>query len=170
MGCCVGGRNGLGFWTRGENDSLLVWAWKLTYIFGDGQNWLDFSVGDRSWLGSSVGLNWFGCCLGGRNWLVTCMLTENHIFLVWTWKWLGFCVGGSKLTWFQCVGSNLTSSQCRDELDWVVVWVVEIDVVLERGAKITCFEWEHGSRHAFLWVFYIDFISLWGVELDLIPV
>ena len=66
---------------------------------------------------------------------LVCMRVENYLFLVRAWK-LTWFLRWSKLTWSQCAGSNLTSSQCRDEII-LVVWVVEIDWLLVCWQKIT---------------------------------
>ena len=65
------------------------------------------------------------------------MLAEITVFL--EWKLTSFLCGWSKWTWYQFGGSNMTWFQGRVEVNLVVVWVVEIDSVFERGAKITCF-------------------------------
>ena len=66
---------------------------------------------------------------------LVCMRVENYLFLVRAWK-LTWFLRWSKLTWSQCARSNLTSSQCRDEII-LVVWVVEIDWLLVCWQKIT---------------------------------
>ena len=48
------------------------------------------------------------------------------------------------------------------------VWVVKIDLVVERGAKITCFNVSMQIDLYFMWVVQIDLILVWEVELDLI--
>ena len=48
--------------------------------------------------------------------------------------------------------------------------MVEIGLIFERGAKTTSFQREYASCLAFCVVVKIDLISVWGFELDLIPV
>ena len=86
------------------------------------------------------------------------------LFLGRAWKLTWFLCRLFKLTWFQCGGSSLTGLQCRDDIDLVFVWVVEIDLVFERGTKITCFGCEHVNRPLF---FYLT--SSWGIELGVRP-
>ena len=62
------------------------------------------------------------------------------------------------MTWFQY----------GDVIDLMGVWVVKIDLVVERGAKITCFNVSMQIDLYFMWVVQIDLILVWEVELDLI--
>ena len=118
----VGGRNWLGFCTRGENHLFLAWACKLTRILCGWPILTWFQCGDRTWLDSSVGWNTFGGCVGGRKCLHFSVV-DRH--------WFGFFVAvendlvlasGSKLTGFLCRGT-------------------EIDLMLEWGSKLTWFQW-----------------------------
>ena len=50
----------------------------------------------------------------------------------------------------------------------VVVWVVEIDLVLNAGRKSLVFSVSMRIDLHFVWVVQIDLISVFGIELDLI--
>ena len=78
---------------------------------------LCFSVGDRSLLGFGI-------------------RAANHLVLVRVQ--FGFC-GWSKVTWVQRGGWNFTWMQCRDEIDLVFVWVVEIDSISVQGSELNLF-------------------------------
>ena len=45
--------------------------------------------------------------------------------------------------------SNSNWFQCRDEIDLVVMWVIEIDLLLVCWPKIACFEYEHENWRGF---------------------
>ena len=65
----------------------------------------------------------------------------------------------------------MTRFQCKDLVDLVVVWVVEVDLfILHAGRKSLVFSVRMQSDFVFVWVVQIDLISVWGIELDLIPV
>ena len=128
------------FLCAGRKILVLVWAWKYWLVlFMVIRTDLTSEWGIEFDLISVEGWKWFGSCAGGRNWLATCMLAEIHLFLVWAWKLACSLIWWPIMTWFQSGRSNLTWFQCRDKNDLVVVWVVDIDLVLEPGAKITCF-------------------------------
>ena len=120
-------------------------------------NWLDFSVGDRTSLDSSVGWNGFGCCAGCRKWLHFnlvdrrwfgfCVAVENDLFLASGSKLAGFLCGGieiglmlewgSKLTWFQWWGRTSLGLHVRDR-NWLgFSFGIELDLFFVRGWKST---------------------------------
>ena len=61
-------------------------------------------------------------------------------------------------------------SACRDGIDLVVVWVIELTWFLNTGPKSLVFSESMQNDWNFVWVAQINFISAWGIEVDLIAV
>ena len=87
-----------------------------------GSNLLDFSVGDRTGLDSSVRWHEFRCCLGCRKWLHFSVLERYR---------LGFCVAVEH-NFFQTSGSKYAG---------FVGGAIEVDMIFEWGKKASSFEW-----------------------------
>ena len=133
------------------------------------RDWLDLSVGGRTRPILSVGMIYILVIV----WVVEIDLflvcqAEKYLYLDWAWKLTWFLCCRSKRIWYQCGRSNMTWFQYGDVIDLMGVWVVKIDLVVERGAKITCFNVSMQIDLYFMWVVQIDLILVWEVELDLI--
>ena len=146
-------------------------------VLGVGIEWLDFSVGIEIDLFVVRGSNSTLFLCEGRKLFVSSVSMDLTWFLWW-----------SQLPWSQYGGSNSTWCQCRDEIDFVVVWVVEIYLLLVYWPNVTCFLDEHGdwlgvcvggSNYVDFCVrngIYIEFscrddicfVVLWVVEIDLV--
>ena len=142
-----------------------VWAWKLASFWW----WLELTW---SQCGES-NLTWFQC----RDeinlvvvWVVEVDLRRNSLVFVWAWKPTCFCEGGPNWPDLSVWNLILIWLRCRDDVDLAAVWVVEVDLVIERRAKITCFLCKHANLLVFCMVVPNDLISAWGIKLDLIPV
>ena len=122
---CVGQKLLVG--VRKENWLGLWWRSQLTWSRCGGSN--------SNWFQCRNEVDWLLC--GWYKWTSCLYAGRNHCFFRVKTDFV-FC-GWSKWTWYQCGGSNMTWFQGRVEVNLVVVWVVEIDSVFERGAKITCF-------------------------------
>ena len=120
-------------------DFNFVWAVQID---------LDFSVGDRTWLDSSVGWNRFGCCVGCRKWLHFSSV-NRHWFCCVAVETFYFLPSWSKLSGFLCRG-------------------IEIDLIVEWESKLTWFQW-WGRTSLGFYVRNINWLGFSvGIELDLI--
>ena len=140
-------------------------------------------MGNQNWLGFSVGIEIdLFCCAGGRRWF--CFLCAGQKYLVFSVliDWLGFCVGDLSWLGFCLLAENHLVFSVSIELDFVFLWVVEINLDLIVGDRTwgwSKWTWVYAGRKSFgfsvsieldfvfVWVVEIDLISSWGVELDL---
>ena len=76
---------------------------------------------------------------GSKQTLFLCACRKLFVFSVSMEVDLVFVTMVVELTWSRCGGSNSNWFQCRDEIDLVVVWVVEIDLWLVCWSRITSF-------------------------------
>ena len=99
------------FFYEGRSSLVFSVSMPIYLNFMGGPNWLDFSLGDRTWLDSSVGWNEYGCCcVGCRKWRFSVWWIGIDLVFVlrskMTWfkrrhrNQLGFCVGASISTWY----------------------------------------------------------------------
>ena len=90
-----------------------------------GPNWLGFSVGDRTWLDSSVEWNWFGCSYGLS-------------------KMTSFQCGGSALISFSCGGRKSLVFPDRNYLSFVSGHRNRLDIRV--GINLTWFQWWYRNQ------------------------
>ena len=137
-----------------EIDVVLVCGSKLTVFLCGGPNWLRFCVrAEITWFQY---MDRFGFCVRAEN--------ELRFLLGSSGLW--FLYGWPKLTWFQCGGWNFTWNQCRDEVDLVVVWMVEIGMISVWGDRNWLdFSVEIGIDLVFVWRSKMTCFSVW-IEIN----
>ena len=148
-------------------DLILEWGSKLTWFQWWDQKLLGFCVGDRNWLGVSLGFE--------IDFLVRGVEIDFVMFgpiIVWCHVWIDIdlvLARESRLTCFFCAGRKWLVFMWR----WIAffcVWVIEIDLFLYARRKSLDFSVSIELDFVFVWVAKVDLISIWGIELDLISV
>ena len=112
------GRKWHGFSVGIEIDLVVVWVIEIYLISEWATITYLISVWDRNWLG----FMWRS--------KLTCSVSKLTWFL---------CPGASKLTFFSEGGSNWPGISVGIKMKLAVVWEIEIDLVLVRRSKLTCF-------------------------------
>ena len=133
---------------RSQMTWFIAWGSKLTW----------FLCAVRKLLVFGVGIDWLSVCADGRNPLGFCILSENHVVLVWSSSFTSFSCGCSKMTWFQCGDRNPLGFGVGTEYGLVLVF----------GWNLTWFMW--GIEIDLVWVYLSKWTWFWrrGIKIDLI--
>ena len=165
--CCVGGRNLLGFWTRGENHLFLVSACKLTWILCGWfkLTWVQCGGSNLTWFQCTTKMTLFQC--GGSAlvlFLCSCrkQLTSVRIDISWV------SVSGHQNRFDTRVGIKIDWFQWWGQSNSVLTRWIEIDLVLASGSNFTCFLSGGYNRLRFC-VWADNFLDLiYGSKIDLV--
>ena len=149
-------------WSGRKRLVFSVWI-EISWVFVSGhRNLLNIRAGIKIdlisvinlVLASGSNLTCFMC--GGQNRLRFCVQPENYLVLIYRSKLNWFLAWGSKLTCFWCAGRKWLVFSVSIKLDFVFVWVVEIDLYFIAGDR-TWLDFSVGIG--------IDLVLVWGSKM-----